>query len=240
MGTVIDFHTHILPGIDDGSSSVQQSLEMLQAEKAQGIDRVILTPHFYANHDSPDRFLARRKRAAQELMAALEERKDLPEVAVGAEVKYFEGISDCEFLKDMAIVGSRCVLVEMPMSHWSERMLEEVVGIRHKQGLIPVIAHLDRYIAPFRTHGLPQKLAQLPLLVQANAEFFIRRSTRSMALRMLAADQIHLLGSDCHNLQSRAPNLGEALGIIRKKSGDDAIERIAEHQRYISAESRVK
>ena len=231
---MIDFHTHILPGVDDGSTSVRQSLQMLQAEKAQGIDRVILTPHFYADHDSPERFLKRRKRAAEELKSALAECEEVPDIAIGAEVKYFDGISDCEFLYDMSILGTSCILIEMPMTHWSERMLDEVVGIRQKQGLIPVIAHIDRYISPFRSHGLPQKLTQLPVLVQANADFFLRSATRAMALRMLAADRIHLLGSDCHNLKERAPNLGEAVKIIRKKSGEKCIDRIDAHEQYIS------
>ena len=235
MSSVIDFHTHILPNIDDGSATVQQSIQMLQAEKAQGIERVILTPHFYADHDSPDLFLNKRARAAQELKDALEGRDDLPDIAIGTEVRFFEGISDCEFLWDMAIADTRCILVEMPMTHWSDRMLDEVVGIRHKQGLIPVIAHLDRYISLFRTHGLPQKLEKLPVLVQANAEFFIRRTMRPMALRMLAADRIHLLGSDCHNLKGRAPNLGEAVKFIRKRLGEDSLERIVAHQKYATA-----
>ena len=59
----IDFHTHILPGIDDGSASVEESIELLKAEAAQGITKVVATPHFYANYDSPERFLERRAKA---------------------------------------------------------------------------------------------------------------------------------------------------------------------------------
>ena len=60
---VVDFHTHILPGIDDGSSSAEESLAMLQMEKEQGIDTVVVTPHFYPQEDRPERFLKRRKEA---------------------------------------------------------------------------------------------------------------------------------------------------------------------------------
>ncbi len=234
MSTVIDFHTHILSGIDDGSTSLQQSIKMLQAEWAQGIEHVMLTPHFYADHDSPERFLKRRRRSLDELQAAMADRKDLPEIDVGAEVKFFDGISDCEYLQDMAVSGTRAILIEMPMTRWTDRMLDELVGIRQKQGLVPVIAHLDRYISPFRTHGLPEKLSHLPVLVQVNAQAFIRSSTRSMVLRLLGADRIHLLGSDCHNLQSRAPDLSRALEIIRKKLGEECIKGINAHESYLA------
>lgn len=210
----VDFHTHILPGIDDGSSCVEQSLEMLQLMQRQGITKVVATPHFYANHDSPRRFLARRAAAAERLMAALPQ--DAPQIYFGAEVHYFEGISDCEVLSELAIGDTKLVLVEMPAAPWRSRMLQELQGIFHKQGLTPVIAHIDRYITPLRTYGIPEELLRLPVLVQANAGFFIHRSTRSMALRMLRSDRIHLLGSDCHNTDTRKPNLGDALKIIRR------------------------
>jgi protein-tyrosine phosphatase len=66
----------------------------------------------------------------------------------------------------------------------------------------------------------------LPVLVQANASFFRDRFTRSMAMRMLSAGQIHLLGSDCHNLTSRAPNLDQAIRLIRKQLGEEALQWI--------------
>ena len=58
---MIDFHTHILPGVDDGSRSIEESLAMLQAEADAGIERVVFTPHFYASQNSPKDFLRRRK-----------------------------------------------------------------------------------------------------------------------------------------------------------------------------------
>jgi protein-tyrosine phosphatase len=105
-------------------------------------------------------------------------------------------------------------------------MYRELQDIHSKQGLIPIIAHVDRYIRPFRTYGIPDRLAELPVLVQANAGFFQDRFTRPMAMRMLRGGQIHLLGSDCHNLTSRAPNLDQAIRLIRKQLGEEALQWI--------------
>ncbi|MBQ8395535.1 MAG: capsular polysaccharide biosynthesis protein, partial [Oscillospiraceae bacterium] len=67
MSKIIDFHTHVLPKIDDGSSSLKESIGMLRLEAEQGIETVVATPHFYANHDSPEAFLERRKMAQERL-----------------------------------------------------------------------------------------------------------------------------------------------------------------------------
>ena len=60
---VIDFHTHILPGIDDGSSDLQMSMAMLNEERHQGVDVVVLTPHFYGSQESIDHFIHKRNKA---------------------------------------------------------------------------------------------------------------------------------------------------------------------------------
>ena len=223
---MIDFHSHILPGIDDGSRSVEESIRMLRAEAEQGISKVIATPHFYAHHDSPERFLERRKEAEERLREAMERHENMPEIEIGAEVYYFSGISESDVLKLLTIGQKRCILLEMPVSSWTPQMYKEIEAIRVKQGITPIIAHMDRYIAPFRTRGIPERLAELPVAVQVNASFFLRRSTASMAIRMLRRDQIHLLGSDCHNMDMRPPNLGPALQAIRRRLGDEAIDRI--------------
>lgn len=228
-----DFHSHILPGIDDGSRSAEQSLAMLTMEAQQGITRVVATPHFYAQHDDPDRFLTRRNAAADALYRAMECRKDFPAVELGAEVRFFSGMSNCDKLSQLTIGKKQCILIEMPEISWTEKMYRELEEIYTKQGLTPIIAHIDRYIRRFAYRRVVQELEQLPVLIQANAEFFLERRTAGLALRLLRQDRIHLLGSDCHDLDKRAPNMGAAATVIRDRLGDAALERIAVCSRQI-------
>ena len=222
-----DFHSHILPGIDDGSSSVEESLKLLEIEAEQGIKRVVATPHFYANHDSPERFLERRENAKALLEKALESRIDMPKIEIGAEVHFFRGISDSEFLPELTITNKRFILIEMPDSDWSESMYSELESIYYQRGITPIIAHMDRYISPFRTRKIPEKFSKMPVLVQANASFFLEGGlTSKFALKLLKEDKIQLLGSDCHNLTKRPPKLGLAAEVIRKKLGEEYLERI--------------
>lgn len=223
---VTDFHSHILPGIDDGSSSVEESINMLHMEAEQGIACVAATPHFYARYDDPELFLQRREDAFRKLQAAMTQHERLPRILLGAEVHYFQGMSDSEVLSRLTIAEKGCILIEMPPAPWTEQMYRELEWIYTKQGLTPVIAHVDRYISPLKTHGIPGRLEELPVLVQANASFFLRRSTAAFALRLLRQGRIHLLGSDCHNMTNRAPNLGPAVQRIVSKLGNTTLEQL--------------
>ena len=235
---VIDFHSHILPQIDDGSQSLEESIQLLKLEVQQGIHHVVATPHFYGQHDTPERFLARRADAENRLRIEMAQYDGLPQLSIGAEVYFFPGISDCDALSELTIAEKSCILIEMPLPPWTDRMYQELEGIWAKQGLTPIIAHIDRYIGPFATQGIPERLEQLPVLVQANASFFLRRSTARMALRMLRQDRIHLLGSDCHNLKTRPPRMGEALTAIQKHLGQAAIDRINGYSADIFGEEK--
>lgn len=236
MNGIIDFHSHVLPGIDDGSKSVEQSIAMLRMEAEQGITHVVATPHFYPRQDSPERFLQRRYESEMRLREEMAKHPGLPELTVGAEVYYFPGISESDAVFQLTIGGKRSILLEMALPPWTERMYREVEELALRRDLTVIMAHVDRYISPFRTHGIPNRLQQMPVLVQANAEFFLRRSTASMALRMLKQGQIHLLGSDCHDLKSRPPELGKAAAVIEKKIGPEALERIRQYQEEIMME----
>lgn len=230
MSGIVDFHSHILPGIDDGSACVEESIAMLQMEAEQGIRHVVATPHFYARHDTPERFLARRQEAEAQLREAAAMYDGLPQISVGAEVYFFPGISESSALAGLTIDQKRCILIEMPNSPWTDSMYGELEAIQVKRGITPIIAHVDRYIRPFRTYRIPERLEELPVLVQANANFFLHSSTRRMALKMLRKGQIQLLGSDCHNLTTRRPNLGDAIGVIQRNVPNEIIRQVPFYQ----------
>lgn len=233
MSGIIDFHSHILPGIDDGSASTEESIAMLRMEWEQGIQKVIATPHFYPRHDTPEAFLKKRAAAEARLREALANQSNIPEIICGAEVYFFRGISNCDALSELTIGKKRYILIEMPQLPWTQNMLLELEEIRARWDITPIIAHVDRYMSLLNTHGIPQQLEELPVLVQANAGFFLRKESRNRALRMLRKDQIQLLGSDCHNVTSRSPNLEKAVNIIQSRLSVDVINRIRSYQEQV-------
>ncbi len=230
---ITDFHSHVLPDVDDGSRSVQQSLAMLSKMAQQGISRVVATPHFYLHHEDPDRFFRRRKQSYEALLPHLSADSTLPELILGAEVYYFTGISESELIPKLTIGNSRCVMVEMPLGRWTEGMLRELEAMEANLGITPVIAHIDRYIFGLENRHLPEILEGLPVYVQANAAPFLSWKSRQRMLSLLKKGQIQLLGSDCHDLSQRPPNLSEAVDIIVKYLGKDAVLQIRDFENLL-------
>ena len=235
MRQITDFHTHILPRLDDGSRSVEESLELLRREAEQGVTHVVATPHFYANHNNPQAFLEARREAEETLRQAMAAHPSLPTLSVGAEVYFFEGMSDAECLQEMAL--GRCLLVEMPHGLWTDRQLHELEGLYQKRGLVPVIAHLDRYLIPIQGMQLISRLLHLsvPVLFQFNASFFTGLSRRK-AVQLFSQGVVHLLGSDCHDLRTRVPNIQNALAVVERRLGAAAVEEFAANQQALLAD----
>lgn len=235
---MIDFHIHVLPGIDDGSKDTATSVRMLEASAAYGVDTVCATSHFYAQENSIGKFLARRKTAYERLMEALEDREDLPRLRLGAEVLYFAGISTVDGLEELCLEGTDLLLLEMPFVRWTEHMLREVKAIRQR-GLQPVAAHIERYMS-FQPRKLMDSFFDLGTFIQCNASFFTSRRTARYALGMLRRGEIQFLGSDAHNMTGRPPELGAALAVIERKLGVGAAERFMSDAEFLVADSEER
>ena len=222
---MFDVHCHILPGIDDGSKNVAMSLEMIKRSAEQGVEGIVFTPHFYADLGSPETFLNKRAKALAELESQLDRLPMVPEYTVGSEVHYFRGISRMRELESFCIGRSEYILIEMPFRDWQPYMIEEIEEISQVTGLRVIIAHIERYLD--QDKRLVKRLIENPdLLIQCNAEFFIERRTQNNAIKMLKKGVIDLIASDSHNLDTRRPNIAEAVGIIEKKDKKGSLEHI--------------
>lgn len=220
----IDWHSHILPQIDDGSSFAEESLAMLKVLAEAGVEKVALTPHFYPDRSYPDAFLEARAASFKKLQGVLTE--ETPKLLLGAEVAYFDGIRTCDDMRSLVIDQTNCLLIEMPVCTWNERMFENVLRLARRIDIIPVLAHIDRYFLRKKDWAMIDFYIAEGGLIQANSSFFIKRLTERKALKMLEDGVIHLLGSDCHNMTKRLPTTGKAFDVIDQKASAPAIERI--------------
>ena len=217
---MIDFHSHILPGIDDGSKSVEMSVRMVGELQSQGIDTVCATSHFYATQRTVQHFLQRRQEVYDRLRPALP--ADAPRILLGAEVLYFPGISHMEDLPQLCLEGTDLLLLEMPFEPWSGYMVREVNELAHSGRVSVLLAHIERYYFQ-QDVSVWNSFLDSGILMQSNADFFLPFSTRRKALRLMKEGYIHLLGSDCHNMAGRAPHMAEAAARIRKHLGEEYI-----------------
>lgn len=208
-----DLHTHILPGIDDGAANVEQSLAMLRAQRDQGVDTVVLTPHFYREDESIEDFLARRQEAYRQLLEAIGD-EPMPKLMLGAEVYWYPGISQQEGLEKLCLEGTDWLLLELPYAQWTDRILEEVDRIPALTGLTPLIAHVDRYFR-FQKKGQIELLHAMGFPLQINAIALASLLSRRRLLPLLR-DGNCFIGSDCHGPVIRPPRMDQAVLGLKK------------------------
>lgn len=220
----IDFHSHILPAIDDGSQSLEMTREMLVRSGEAGVDLVVATPHFYGHRDTLDAFLERRHEARQAVGTILD--PDMPGVRLGAEVAFYSGLEDLDGLEKLCIQGTNVLLLEMPFAPWTEYEWNVLTSLVLDRELKIILAHFERYYGFQSDPNLTQRIKDLALYLQINAGTLMQWKRRGRWLDWFARGAAHVLGSDTHNLTTRAPNLGQAREVVRRKLGPEVLQRI--------------
>jgi protein-tyrosine phosphatase len=197
---IVDFHTHILPGVDDGSENIGMSQKMLGA---CGADVCVATPHFYGYKHGLNSFLLKRKRAWESIMDSIDER---PKLVLGAEVAYFPGISRAKGLDALCIEGTRLIMLELPYAPWEKTVFDEVSALSQRYDII--LAHLERFMDFRKNIPWIGRFQELPVHIQINA-LSLRTYIRKRLIKRYITKE-YVLGSDMHDSSDRGPNLLEA------------------------------
>lgn len=229
-----DIHCHILPGIDDGSPNVETSLKMVEQEKKDGIGCIVCTPHFYLSEQSIDSFLENRQRAYEKLVAALPDNS--PQIYMGAEVLYTQSLSGLD-IKKLCMGNTKYMLIELPYQRLTEsfiRSFKSFLGeISHE--VMPILAHAERYLS-FTDADSIYKIMESDMLVQVNCGSFKPFTPQMKFISgLIRSDAVHLLGTDCHNISSRKPNLSTARKYIEKKYGSQLFEHFMKNAAAVVA-----
>ena len=215
---LIDFHSHILPGVDHGSSSIETTLFQLRSAKNLGINKIIATSHFYPARMKLEDFLAKRSEAKELLSAHLT--KEMPKIAVGAEVYCQPGLENMEGLEQLCIAGTRCMLLEMPLGEWSDAHFETVDALSNSQFTL-IMAHIDRY-----PEYDVERLMQLNVKAQVNAESLCAFLRRRRVKKWFEKDLVYAIGSDLHGAQIGGYNyFAKGLSVL----GEEAVSKVMAH-----------
>ena len=221
-----DFHSHVIPRVDDGSRSSAMSIEMLRRMKEQGVGTVCCTSHYYASRYSPRHFLEMRDSAFGHLLGKLpEDLKDL-RLLPGAEVLYFPGMAEAEELESLCTEGTDLFLLEMPFRKWSERETNELISLLRSGRFKIILAHTERYFYYQKDPDLFRELQAEGMVLQSNTGFFLRLKTRHRAFKLLSDGFVDIISTDAHNTEDRAPNMGAALKLIGRKRGEEAVSHL--------------
>ena len=219
---MIDLHTHILPGIDDGARTLDDALAMARVMVAEGVTVVAATPHVRDDFPtSADAML----RAVGALQGVLDEHEIPLVVLPGAEVAVdWLARLDEDELRRLSLAGSgHYLLVETPYRGWPVELLERLLRLR-AAGFTPVLAHPERNPVVQATPSLLAPLVGGGTLVQVTAASLDGRlgtASRNTGHRLVGAGLAHLVASDAHGSRVRAAGMLSAAAAIR----DDALAR---------------
>lgn len=220
----IDFHTHILPEFDDGSKSMEMSLEMLSIADKNDAETLILTPHVKASSDF-DKFLCMRNERYDELRTKIKKNNmSCPKLLLGAEVLLDGSLAEKENVRSLCIEGTELLLLELPYTQWNSWYNHEIYDIISKHEIIPVMAHIERYLTSPKDLKKLEPLVSFGVKFQVNAQSFLTFSGRRIIRELAANGLISAIASDAHNLSHRSPDIRKAMRAFSRKFGEDFIE----------------
>ncbi len=236
---MIDFHSHILPDVDDGALNIKTSLDMINESKAQGINTIVSTSHCYPKcEESIEHFLLRREAAYKQLcneMATSD--TTFPKIHKGCEVNMLTDIAELKNICDLCIENTNYILVEMPYTPWKEWMLDSVYKLT-LLGLRPIMAHIDRYT--LQDIENLSNLVDFGVVFQINGELFLDKKMKKIADKIMNDSYAHILGSDMHSMNKRKPNLAEAKEAIIYRYGKECFEQMKENANCILNNEEIK
>lgn len=216
----VDIHSHILPKIDDGAKNVETSLKMIEKLSSQGAKAIVASPHYYSNEISLDDFVEKRNSAFEELNSKLP--LNSPKIIPAAEVFISKYLFNNEDLKDVCIDGTQYILIEHPFkSKFEEKEFSRLESLIYDYHLTPILVHVERYKGLMSSEQKIDELIDLGCLMQANVNSFYneRFFTKKKLLTLAKNGKIHLLGSDSHNMEERAPEFKKGFDEILKHIG---------------------
>lgn len=234
-GPFADLHVHLVPGVDDGPDTLDETVAMLRAAHRAGTRRIVATPHCYSPHFPPVAVTDLR-RAGDAMLAALrrletrEENCFLSEmtVALGAENHLSpELFAALERSQVLALAASRYLLIELSPFQTPE-VVHTAVSRIQDAGFIPVVAHVERYFAFESSPSHLEGLVASGCILQVNAESVLggwRSPVRRRVHRLLADGLVQLLASDGHDLHRRPPELAQAHGALARQFPADSLAR---------------
>lgn len=214
---LIDYHSHILPEIDDGAKNEKTSLEMIDMLKKQGVERIVATPHFYAHREhSVSDFMDKRQKAFD----IIAEKSSVSDIVLGAEIAIEHGISEIKGIEKLAFQGTDLILLELPYARFSPWMTGEIYNIYIEYKLKPIIAHIHRYL-DYYTENQMEQILELPVIFQINNEAFSSWKQARFVKRLFKSELPIVFGSDCHNMTKRRPNWD----LLKRKCKSETIKK---------------
>lgn len=225
---MIDFHSHIIPNIDDGSTSMKDTINMINEARQAGFTEIISTSHYIQKYYDLDCF--EREKILDIIKKKVSEKKEINiKLYLGSEI-YFtpEIIELVKNKKASTINNTRYLLFELPMNT-KPLFVKEMVYELMQNGYIPIIAHPERYSYVQENIRYIEELAGMGVLFQSNYGSIIGmygNSAKKTLKKLLKNNLISFLGSDVHGTGQIYPKIPKALKKLRKILSIEELEKL--------------
>lgn len=225
---MIDMHSHILPNIDDGSQSIEESVSMLREAKKAGFTAIVSTSHFIEEVYNVS------KEEREEIIKKLEERlyDENIDIKIYNAAEAYISTNLNAFIKEEklpTINGTKYLLIELPMNSeiiYLDRIIEQL----KENQIIPIIAHPERYSYVQKNPKILWGLIEEGVLFQSNYGSIIGeygKTAEKTVKKLLKNNMIHFLGTDAHRSKSIYTKMDEALKKIIKLIGEEKLELLS-------------
>lgn len=232
----LDIHAHILPSVDDGAKDMETAIMLLEMLKEQGVTEVIATPHFYPDTDSAEEFAEFTDKAYNGLKNEIAH-KDLPKVFLGCELRYFSGMGKSRAIKQFVISGTNYLLLELPYgAPITKTVLQDIIDISERQGLTPILAHIERYAKVSGFKKLLKLISDGYAVSHINAGAVVTKETARLCEKLIKKGYVSYLASDTHSPEHRPPQIKQALEFITDRLGRSAANRLIIKSNRLSEE----
>ena len=224
---MIDFHSHILPNIDDGSISIEETFNLIKEAERAGFESVVSTSHYMENYYETD--VPEREVWVKAILENLKTKNINTNLYLGNEIYFSENIINLlEKRKASTINDTSYVLFELPMN--SEPMnLYDIVYEMLQYKLVPILAHPERYSYVQKDPDLIYDLIEKGVLMQANYGSIIGQygeKAQIIVEKFLENNMIHFLGSDVHRPNTIYPKIPRILEQIADIVGEEKLEEL--------------
>ena len=215
---MIDIHCHILPEVDDGSRSLNESIEMAMIAKEQGITKIVNTSHYHPDF---------RYKKGEELLKELEDFNNVLkenmidiEVLIGNEIYYTKDlIKEIDELDFYTLNNSRYILIELPPTNFPKDLCNIVYELKEKN-YIPVFAHVERYREVQENPELIYEVINAGAIIQVNSHSILGKSGKELQKvcnTLLNRNMVHVVGTDAHSSKRRTPIFLDAYKYVSEK-----------------------
>ena len=224
---MIDIHSHIIPNVDDGARSVEETFNILKEAQEAGFTDVILTSHFLLNYyETNAQELIFWKEKLQEVLKKQGTKINLHS---GMEIYITNQMEELlENKKILTLANSRYILIELPLAT-NVKYFDYVVYYLEAKGIKPIIAHPERYKCVQKDPDIVEEYIEKGCLIQCNYGSIVNlygREAEKTIKTLLKKNQVHFLGSDVHRENGTYLIILDAIKKIRKIIGENKINEL--------------